>query len=32
VKSFVRPSFWRAYALLDAQTCQAARRAYALFA
>ena len=31
MKSLVRPSFWRAYAGLDAQTRQAARRAYSRF-
>ena len=32
VKSFVRPSFWRAYAALDSRGQAAARRAYQLFA
>lgn len=32
MNSRTRPSFWRAYANLDAPTKAAARRAYALFA
>ena len=32
MKSLVRPTFWRAYAGLDARSRQAARRAYDLFA
>ncbi len=32
MNSRVRPSFWRAYAKLDAPTKAAARRTYALFA
>jgi plasmid maintenance system killer protein len=32
VNSRTRPSFWQAYAKLDAPSKQAARRAYALFA
>jgi hypothetical protein len=32
VKSFTRPSFWRAYASLDPRVREAARRAYRLFA
>jgi mRNA-degrading endonuclease RelE of RelBE toxin-antitoxin system len=31
VKSFARPSFWRAYEQLDDRTREAARRAYRLF-
>ena len=31
MKSRVRPSFWRAYASLDPEVRQAARRAYQLF-
>lgn len=32
MKSLTRPSFWRAYELLDPRTREAARRAYRLFA
>ena len=32
MKSFARPSFWRAYAALDPQARSAAKRAYRLFA
>ncbi len=31
MKSFTRPSFWRAYQNLDARSREAARRAYRLF-
>jgi hypothetical protein len=31
VKSVARPSFWRAYAMLDSRVKLAARRAYQLF-
>jgi plasmid maintenance system killer protein len=31
VKSYTRPSFWRAYQALDSRTREAARRAYRLF-
>jgi mRNA-degrading endonuclease RelE of RelBE toxin-antitoxin system len=31
VKSFARPSFWRAYEQLDDRTREAARKAYRLF-
>ena len=32
MKSFTRPSFWRAHAALDPRAREAARRAYRLFA
>ena len=32
MKSFARPSFWRAYASLDTKIRQEAKRAYRLFA
>ena len=32
MKSRTRPSFWRAYESLDQRICEAARRAYRLFA
>lgn len=32
MKSLTRPSFWRAYDALDSRVCQAARKAYSLFA